>query len=102
MGEEGTAVTSVPVWVERRDGAFTASVLGAEKLAATAASRDAAVAALVADLGARQSRGELVVVTLPPPPQPTPHTPEEKEYLDEIVRDIYRARDEEKAREFPE
>ncbi len=97
-------MTSVPVWVEQLNGTFTATVLGATGLAASAGTKEQAVSALVADLTARQTRGELVMVTLPQPqPLPPPQrSPEEEEYLHEIVRDIYRARDEEKDREFPE
>lgn len=96
-------MTSLPVWVEQTNGTFTARVLGATGLAASAATREQAVSALVADLAVRQTRGELVMVNVPPAPAaPHGHTPEDRDYLDEIVRDIYRARDEEKAREFPE
>jgi hypothetical protein len=97
-------MTTIPVWVEQQNGTFTATVPGVPKLIATAGTRDEAVSALVTDLTARQSRGEIVMVALPQPSPPPPrhHTPEEQEYLDEMVRDIYRARDEEKRREFPE
>ncbi len=96
-------MTSVPVWVEQLNGTFTASVLGATGLAATAASRDAAVSALVADLSARQSRGEVVMVTLPQPAETRPPlSTEEQEAWDEVIAEIYRERDEQKRREFPE
>jgi hypothetical protein len=97
-------MTTVPVRVEQQNGTFTASVLGAETLAATAETKDLAVSTLVADLTARQSRGELVMVTLPQPfaPAVRERTPEERDALDEMLAEIYRARDEEKRREFPE
>lgn len=97
-------MTTIPVWVEQENGTFTATVPGVPKLTATAGTRDEAVSALVTDLTARQSRGELVMVALPP--QPTtprgPRSAEEEEAWDEVVAEIYRERDEQKRREFPE
>lgn len=89
-------MTSVPVWVEQTNGTFTARVLGATGLAASAATRDQAVSALVADLTARQTRGELLMVTVPSPPEPA-LTAVDEELWDELVAGVYRDRDEEKS-----
>lgn len=94
-------MTSVPVWVEQTNGTFTARVLGAAGLAASAATRDQAVSALLADLTARQTRGELLMVSVPAPAAAAP-TAVDDELWDELVAGVYRDRDEEKRREFPE
>ena len=95
---------TVPVWVEQRNGTFTASVPGMPQLTTSADTKDKAVAALVATLAERQTRGELVLVNLPPaPPRPARrYSDEELEVLRELTAEAYRYRDELKAQEFPE
>ena len=92
---------TVPVWVEQLNGTFTASVPGMPQLTTTADTKDKAVAALVATLADRQTRGELVLVNVPPP-SPRSSLEGESETWDEIVEEIYRHRAELKAQEFPE
>jgi predicted RNase H-like HicB family nuclease len=93
---------TVPVWVEQNNGTFTASVPGMPQLRSTAATKDQAVAALVATLTDRQTRGELILVNLPPAAPPLQCSEAESEAWDEIVEEIYRHRAELKAQEFPE
>lgn len=92
---------TVPVLVESQNGTFTASVLGNPAVKATGPTKDAAVTALTADLIEKQGRGELVLVNLPPLPR-RPLSEEEIEATREMVAEIYRRRDRQKAREFPE
>lgn len=96
---------TVPVWVEQTNGTFTATVPGMPQLTTTADTKDQAVAALVATLTDRQTRGELILVEVPTVPQSTPrqrYSAEELEVLRELTAEAYRYRDELKAREFPE
>lgn len=96
---------TVPVWVEQQNGTFTASVLGSPQLRADGNTKEEAVATLVSGLGERQTRGELVLVNLPTPavgPVHPPPSAEEIEATREMVAEIYRERDEQKRREFPE
>jgi len=96
-------MTTVPVTVEQQNGTFTAAVLGSPHLRATAGTKDGAVAALRADVAGRMTVGEIVFMDVEPDgllaaagafkDDPT---------LDDIVRDVYRYRDELKAQEFPE
>jgi hypothetical protein len=97
---------TVSVWVEQQDGTFVASVPGVPQLRATGETRDAAIRALSEIVRVFQARGMLVAVNLPdvpvtatPRPQPTE---EEREAWREVVAGIYRERDEQKRREFPE
>ncbi|MDB5309610.1 MAG: hypothetical protein JWO38_3812 [Gemmataceae bacterium] len=56
---------TVPVWVEQRNGTFTASALGAAQLRADGPTKDEAIAALVAALNNSQASGQLVLVNVP-------------------------------------
>jgi hypothetical protein len=96
---------TIPVWVEQQNGRFSASVLGSPQLRATGGTKDEAVAALIAELNEKQRSGELVLVNLPTPVPMAPRrqlSEEEIEETREMVAEIYRERDEQKRREFPE
>lgn len=96
---------SVPVWVEHQNGKFTATVLGAPEVRAEGVTKDEAVAAVRARLAERSLAGELVFVE----PQGIEalagrYAEDEisRQAWEEVVAEIYRQRDEEEAREFPE
>lgn len=97
---------NMPVWVEEKDGKFTASVLGSPHLRATGESRDDAIRALADVIRVHQRSGMLTVVNVPEVPVAEiprrPPTPEEEEATREMLEEIYRYRDELKAQEFPE
>lgn len=98
---------TVPVWIEQQNGTFTATVLGAPGLRAVADTRDKAVAALRGEVAVRLSAGELLMMDVEPRgvlalAGKYQDDPGWKESWDEIVREAYRERDEQKAREFPE
>lgn len=95
----------MPVLVETNGGGFRASVYGAPAIAADGATREEAVETLRTDLVARAGRGELVWLDIPkaiPSDFVGRYTEEEAEITRKVVADIYRERDEQKAREFPE
>lgn len=94
-------MTTVPVWVEQKDGTFTATVLGSPHLRAEGPTAGVAVQTLRAALGDGRLRGDLVFVDVPEPPR-RPYTEEELEVTREMLAEIYRERDEQKRREFPE
>jgi hypothetical protein len=98
---------SIAVWVEQTNGKFTASVPGAPAFRAVADTKDAAVAALRAQLESRVSAGELVFVDVEPKgvlalAGKYKDDPDWQTMWKEIEEQAYRERDEEKAREFPE
>ena len=96
---------TIPVWVEQTNGRFTATVLGAPQLRADGPSKEQAVAALRADLNARAASGELVTLDVPDPSAAFPprrYTEDELADMRETLAEIYRNRDEQKRREFPE
>lgn len=98
---------TVPVCVEQLNGTFTASVLGAPAVKACGATKDDAVAALRSEMNARQSAGELSFIELETKGLQTlagRYATDEvaREMWDELVTEIYRQRDEQKAQEFPE
>jgi hypothetical protein len=97
---------NMPVWVEQQDGKFTASVLGSSRLRATGETREDAIRALSQLIQVCQRRGALVVVNMPEVPvADVPRrqwSEEEAEATREMLEEIYRYRDELKAREFPE
>src|SRR5215203_463125 len=98
---------SIPVTVMPENGAFTAAVLGRAELRAAAATRDAAVAALQAELQKRVASGELTFIDVEPPGLQAlagkyKDDPAWNAAWDDIVTEIYRHRAEQKAREFPE
>lgn len=90
-------MTTVPVWVEEKDGAFVASVLGRPDLAATAPTGDLALASLRTVLAGPQARGRLVLLSLPASATPTLSAAEEADAWRELCEDIYRERDAQKA-----
>ena len=58
---------TVPVWVEKQNGMFTATVLGAPKVKAEGATKEQAVAAVTAQLRSRVKAGEVVLVDVDNP-----------------------------------
>lgn len=92
-----------PVLIESVNGRYQASLLGSPGFHTEAATKEEAVMALQAEMSGRATRGEVVWVDVPKLGVSDlagryGYDP----YLDEIVAEIYRQRDEEKAREFPE
>lgn len=95
----------LPVTVELVGGGFRASVFGNPTVSADGATRDEAIGRLRTDLRGRADRGELVWVDVPtavPGDFAGRYTAEEADLARQMVADIYRERDEQKAREFPE
>jgi hypothetical protein len=97
---------SIAVWVEQTNGKYTASVPGEPAFRAVADSKDAAVAALKAQLESRVTAGDLVFVDVEPKgvlalTGKYKDDPEWQAVWKEIEEQAYRERDEEKAREFP-
>jgi hypothetical protein len=93
----------VPVMVEAVNGRFQASLVGAPAFRADGATKDEAIGALQAVLAGRTARGEVVWIDSPKVgliDLAGVHADDPD--LDEIVREAYRLRDEQKAREFPE
>jgi hypothetical protein len=98
---------TIPVWVEQQNGRFTATVLGAPQVRADGATKDEAVTALQAALTNRVVAGELVFIDTEPKGLISlagRYAEDEvsREMWDELVTEIYRQRDEQKAQEFPE
>jgi hypothetical protein len=94
---------TVPVWVEQSNGKFTATVLGAPQVKAEGATKEQAVAAVTAQLQSRMTAGEVILVTVSPPPLPFRQvSPEEAQAWRELCEEIYRERDAQKAAEWPE
>jgi hypothetical protein len=98
---------TLPVWVEQRNGTFTASVLGAPGVCAVADSREKAVDAIRAEIESRLTTGELLLLDVKTQGMMSlagryAGDEQSREMWDELVAEIYRQRDEEKAREFPE
>lgn len=92
-----------PILVQPTDGRFQASVLGSPAISADGATKEEALDALRASINQRLAKGELVLLDVPYravtdfaglfKDDPT---------LKEIVEEIYRERDAQKAAEFPE
>ena len=101
---------STPVWVEQVNGHFTASLLGRPEVRADGPTREAALAAVRVVLADRRPAGELVWLEDEPAgaagvaeiARKYANDPGWHDLWDQIKRDAYRERDEEKAREFPE
>jgi hypothetical protein len=93
---------TVPVWVEQKNGKFTAAVLGAPQVHAEEATKEQAVAAVTAQLRSRVATGEVVLVDVPAPLPSRQYTEGDIEAMREMVAEIYRERDAQKAAEFPE
>lgn len=92
----------IPVIVSRENGHYVASLLGNASVRAEGATREVAVASLSSELSVRANRGELVWIPMPRGTlQLGSHefAPEETADFREMVEDIYRARDEQKADE---
>ena len=98
----------VTLVVAAENGHYRASVFGAPDEAATGDTRAAAVEALRVRLLTRAAVGELVTVDIEPKGVLALANSKYKDdpmwhaFWDETVANIYRERDEEKAREFPE
>jgi hypothetical protein len=93
---------TVPVWVEQSNGKFTATVLGAPQVTADGATKEQAVAAVTAQLSARVTAGEVVLVNVPAPLPFQNVSPEDSAAWRELCEEIYREREAQKAAEFPE
>lgn len=92
-----------PILVVQTNGRFTASVLGSPHVAAEGATKEQAVATVTAQLQSRMTAGEVVLVNIPPAPLPFRQvSPEDAAAMREMCAEIYRARDAQKAAEFPE
>jgi len=93
----------IPVLVELNNGRFFASIANDPKFRAEGASRDEAVRTLESDLQAKVARGEIVWINIPKRAiTDFAGSFQDDPELDEIVREAYRLRDEQKAAEFPE
>lgn len=107
----------IPILVEDRDGVFRATLFGSPDLQAEAGSKREAIATLQAMVAARveadrgvasRARSELLWADGPrmglaePTWPPQVYDPLEAELSRELVAEIYRERDAQKAREFPE
>jgi hypothetical protein len=117
---------TVPVWVEQNNGTFTATVPGVPGVRSETASREKAIDDVRQQLCTGAARGQLVMVdidfvgvsglagTYSDDPalqeicaeayrlRDEQKAQAEAETWDEIVEDIYRTRNELKAREFPD
>ena len=92
-----------PILVQPHGGRFQASVLGSPAMAADGATKEEALTALRANIDRRFAQGELVLLDVPYravtdfaglfKDDPT---------LEEMVKEIYRERDAQKAAEWPE
>jgi hypothetical protein len=93
--------------VAAENGHYRASVFGAPEESATADTREAAVEALRSRLARRATAGELVTVDIEPQGvmafanSKHKDDPEWRRLWQDIKRQAYLERDEEKAREFP-
>lgn len=95
----------VLVSVRPENGRFVARLNDSDRYKADGATAESAVAALRREFERLVRGGELVFLDVPTlVVQPTSRQldPMYQEHMRELVAEIYRARDEEKAREFPE
>jgi hypothetical protein len=96
----------VLVSVRPENGRFVARLGDSDRYKADGDTAAAAVAGLRREVERLARGGELLSFDLPvgvePPTLPQQEDPEYQEFMRDIVDEIYRARDEEKAREFPE
>lgn len=86
---------TLPVWVEQKGDGFVAAVLGRPDLTAVGPTADLAVVGLRAVLADHRAGGRLVAVNVPDPSEPL--TDEQREAWAEVVAEIYRERDDQKA-----
>lgn len=92
-----------PILVQPHAGRFQASVLGSPAMTADGATKEEALSALRSNINQRIATGELVLLDVP-------HRAvtdfaglfKDDPTLEEMVKDIYRERDAQKAAEFPE
>lgn len=92
-----------PVLVQTQAGRFQASVLGSPAMVAEGATKEEAITALRENINQRFAKGELVLLDVP-------HRAvtdfaglfKDDPTLQEMVEEIYRERDAQKAAEFPE
>ena len=95
----------LPVRVQKVECGYQAVLLVAPEYMGCGATTHEAVMALRADLAARTDRGEFVWVNIPQPGEPVgriDYTEADREMVDEMLAEIYRERDAQKAAEFPE
>ena len=96
---------SLPMLVRPMNGHYQAMLYGSEVYLAEGPTREAAIAALETRLSKKESPEEWVTIEWPKAALSDfagTVTGDEAEAWDEICREIYRERDAEKAREFPE
>ncbi len=98
---------NVPICVMPENGVFCASLLGKSETNAAGATPEAAVAALRRVLQQQVVNGELAFINIEPRGlerlgEKFKDDPAWHAYWDDIVTEIYRERDEQKKREFPE
>lgn len=96
----------VLISVRPENGRFVARLGDSDRYRMDGDTAAAAVAALQQELARIARGGELLFVDVPvvssPPPPRAERSEAHKELLRQIAADAYRARDEEKVREFPE
>lgn len=98
---------TVPVWIEQQNGHFTATVLGAPGMHASASSREKAIEALRVEVETRLSAGELLLLGVEPKGLGAlagryASDDVSRQAWNDVVAEAYRQREELKAREFPE
>jgi hypothetical protein len=94
-----------PARVEIVGGRYRASLLATPNISAEGDTGAGALAALKAEIVCRFNRGELSWVNVPHPGEPTglpEYTAERAAAAEEMIAEIYRERDAQKAAEFPE
>jgi|GEM_PF-3339288 len=92
-----------PVLVTHANGTFTASTLGTPSVSAAGATKEAAVAAVTAQLRAGAVAAEVVFVDVDAPTiGQRRYSDEEAEIMRDMCAEAYRERARQKAAEFPE
>jgi hypothetical protein len=93
-----------PVQLQQVDGRYRAVLPGMPPVVGVGNSSTEAVIALRAEVAAQISRGEIIWVNIPALGEPTGRvfTEEDREAAEEMIAEIYRERDAQKAAEFPE
>lgn len=95
---------SLPVTVRQENGEFVARLFGDDNHKATGATADEAMERLTPVAHRLANAGELRRIDVPIPLHFTRRvwTEEEREHMREVVAEIYRERDAQKAAEFPD
>jgi hypothetical protein len=92
-----------PILVQPQNGRFQASVLGSPAMTADGATKEEALTALRANIHHRFASGELVLLDVPyRAVTDFAGLFENDPTLEDLVKDIYRERDAQKAAEWPE